>query len=166
MILTVHDRKGQKDRTEPIPEAASVVAEVLDKFGSETIGMAYATESANINAMLQDLKKPEVEEAIASLSDFGYLVKQLEAAQREFETAFLQYVSMKIEKEKLLSATKLRFIILTQINDEIVMYLNGVVLSSPELYKDCAEVVAKVIETNNSKVRNRGKKHNEEPSSI
>ncbi len=75
-------------------------------------------------------------------------------------------MDQKIVKEKLLSATKLRFIILTQINDEIVMYLNGVVLSSPEVYKDCAEVVAKVIETNNSKVRNRGKKHNEEPSTI
>ncbi len=56
MILTVNDRKGQKDRTVPISEAASVVAEVLDKFGSETISMAYAAESANINALLQDLK--------------------------------------------------------------------------------------------------------------
>ncbi len=98
----------------PISQAASVVAEELDKYGSETISMAYANESANINAMLQDLKKPEVEVAIASLSDFGYLVKQLEAAQREFETAFLQFVGMKIEKEKLLLATKLRFIIFTQ----------------------------------------------------
>ena len=139
-----------------ISQAASVVAEVLDKFGSETISMAYANESANINALLQDLKKPEVEEAIASLSDFGYLVKQLEAAQREFETAFLQYVATEIDKEKLLSATKLGFIIRTQINNEIVMYLKGIVLSKPEVYKKFAEVVAKVIETNNSKVRNRG----------
>ncbi len=75
-------------------------------------------------------------------------------------------MDQKIEKEKLRSATKLREVIRTQINNEIVVYLKGMVLSKPGQYKDCAEVVAKVIETNNSKVRNRGKKHNEEPSSI
>ncbi len=118
------------------------------------------------NALLQDLKKPEVEEAIASLPGLVDLIKGLEAAQQEFETAFLQFVDMKIEKEKLHSATKLRFVIRTQINKEIVVYLKGVALSKPELYKDCAGVVAKLIDTNNSKVRNRGKKANEEPSSI
>ena len=40
----------------PISQAASVVAEELDKYGFETINLAYAAESANINAMLQDLK--------------------------------------------------------------------------------------------------------------
>ena len=47
----------------------------------------------------------------------GYLVTLLEAAQREFETAFLKFVSMKIGKEKLLSATKLSFIIRPQLNN-------------------------------------------------
>ncbi len=103
---------------------------------------------------------------MVSLPGLVDLIKGLEAAQQEFETAFLQFVDMKIEKEKLHSATKLRFVIRTQINKEIVVYLNGVALSKPVQYKDCAGVVAKVIETNNSKVRNRGKKHNEEPSSI
>ncbi len=138
-----------------ISQAASVVAEELDKYGFETISLAYSAESANINALLQDLKKTDVVIAIASLPDFGYLVNQLVDAQQEFETAFLQYVSMEIDKEKLLSATKLGFIIRTQINKEIVMYLKGIVLSKPEVYKKCAEVVAKVIDTNNSKVRNR-----------
>jgi len=50
-----------------ISKAAMVVAVELDKYGFETIDMAYATESASINALVQDLKKPDVEEAIASL---------------------------------------------------------------------------------------------------
>ena len=141
-----------------ISEAASVVAEELDKYGFETIDMAFATESANINALLKDLKKKKVAEAIAILPGLSDLIQQLEASQEEFETAYLQVVDMKIEKEKLKSATKLGRVIRTQINTEIIVYLNAMAMSKPDTFKDCAKVVGKVIANNNSKVRNRLKK--------
>ena len=106
-------------------QAALVIADVLDKHGFETINLAYAAESANINALLLDLKKPDVNVAIATLPGLMDLISGLEAAQQEFETAFLQVVDLKIEKEKLSSATKLRAVIRTQINNELIVYLNG-----------------------------------------
>ena len=149
-----------------ISKAATVVAVELDKYGFETIDMAYATESASINAMLQDLKKPDVEEAIASLPGLGDLIKQLKAAQQEFETTYLQFVGQKIEKGKLLSASKLRTVMRTQINNEIAVYLNAMALSMPDQYKDSAEVIKMVIDNNNIKVRNRLKKPGEEESTL
>ncbi len=141
-----------------ISAAAAVVAEEIDKYGFEIIDMAYATESANINALLRDLKKKKVAEAIAILPDLSDLIKELEASQEEFETAYLQLVDLKIEKEKLISATKLGRVMREQINTELIVYLNGMSRSMPDTFKDCAEVVGTVIADNNSKVRNRLKK--------
>ena len=118
-----------------IGQAASVVAAELDKYGFEIIDMGYATESANINALLQDLKKPEVRAAIAKLRDLKYLIGKLEAAQEEFEAAYLQFVGVKIEKGKLKSATKLRNVLRDQINNELIVYLNGMAMSKPDTYK-------------------------------
>lgn len=147
-----------------ISEAASLVAAELDKYGFEIINLGYAIESANINALLQDLKKPEVTAAIAILPGLNDLIPLLDAAQQEFETAFLQFVDLEIEKEKWISASKLRTIICTQINKEFIVYLNGMALSKADPYKDCAEVIKVLIENNNSKVRNRAKKPGEKPS--
>ncbi len=141
-----------------ISKAASIVAEVLDKYGLETVDMAYATESANINALLQDFKKPKVSEAIDILPGLSDLILQLEAAQEEFETAFLKVLELKIEKKKLISATKLGRVMRKQINTEIIVYLNAMAMSTPDTFKDCARVVEEVIENNNRKVKNRLKK--------
>ena len=149
-----------------ISNAATVIADELDKYGFEIIDLAYATESANINALLQDLKKPEVKKAIASLPGLGDLIIQFEAAQQEFETAFLQLVDLKIEKGKLSSATKLRAIIRTQINNEVVVYLNAMAQAKPNKYKECADVIGMIIDNNNSKVRNRMKKPVEEQVTV
>jgi hypothetical protein len=148
-----------------ISAAGSVVAAELDKYGFEIINLAYAVESANINALLQDLKKPEVTAAISILPGLNDLIQLLEAAQQEFETAFLQFVDLKIEKEKWISASKLRTIICSQLNEEFIVYLNGMVLSKPDQYKACADVVGMLIANNNSKVQNRLKKPDEEQSS-
>ena len=147
-----------------ISQAASVIAAELDKYGFEIINIGYTAESANINALLQDLKKPEVRAAIAKLRDLKYLIAKLEAAQEEFEAAYLQFVGINIEKGKLKSATKLRNVLRNQINNELIVYLNGMAMSKPDTYKDCAEVVAGVIAANNSTVRNRLKKPGEDPS--
>lgn len=138
-----------------IRNAAAVVQIELEKYGLATINLAYALESAHINAMLKDLDKPKVKEAVAILPGLSDLIQELAVSQNEFEEAFLKLVDVKIEKEKLLSASKLRTVISLQINDELIVYLKAMALSKPEIYKDCATVIGKVIENNNQKVRNR-----------
>lgn len=138
-----------------IKTAAKVVQIELDKYGLETINLAYAVESAYINAMLKDLDKADVKDAVAVLPGLGNLILELSASQNEFEEAFLKLVDLEIDKDKLLSASKLRKLIRLQVNNELIGYLNSMALSKPEIYKDCATVIEKVIENNNQKVRNR-----------
>lgn len=145
-----------------VSESAACVALELDKYGFETIDMAHATESANINALLKDLKKPEVVDAISNLPGFSDLITQLEAVQQEFESAFLQFVDVKIAQGKILSASKLAKVMRLQINKELVLYLDAMALSKPKQYKQCADVIEVIIESNNSKVRNRLKKPGDE----
>ena len=149
-----------------ISKAGSLIAVELDNYGFEIIELAYAIESANINALLLDLKKPDVKEAIASLPGLDGLIKLLNATQQEFESAYLKLVGQQIEKEKLLSASKLRVLIRKQLNNELILHLNAMTKSMPDSYKACAEVVAKVVSVNNSKVRNRLKKPGEKDSEV
>lgn len=148
---------------ENISGAAQIVMNELDKYGLETIKMSYSSESANINALLEDFKKPEVAAAIQVLPGMQSLVDQLKIDQKEFETSYLVHVGQKIENQELLSATKLRFIIRDIINKHIVVYLNAMSQALPDEYKECADVVATIIEENNQLVRNRYNKVTETP---
>lgn len=143
-----------------INQAATVVEKELDKYGIETTKLAYAVESASINALLKDLEKTNVKEAIALLPELSNLIQELDASQREFEAAYLQFVGLTIAKQKLLSASKLRNLIREQINEEFIVYMNGMALSGGEVYKDCAKVMEKLIENNNQKVRERLNRQN------
>lgn len=140
---------------ERVKAAAEVVRKELDKYGFETIRLAYDEESASINALLDDLKKPEVVEAVRKLYGMELLINTLGEAQKEFEAAALEFVGIKIGESKLLSATKLTRKMIKQLNDDLLPYLVSMEKSKPDLYKDCAEVIRAIIENNNSKVRNR-----------
>lgn len=156
IFLEVKAKEHWHDKS--ISDAAVRLGEELDKYGFETIKLAYADESASINALLLDLKEPDVVVAISKLPGFDGLISRLHESQEEFESAFIQFVSKKIEKRKILSATRLSKLICKQVNEEIMVYLSGIALAKPELYKECLDVLEKIIEINNSKVRNRLKK--------
>ncbi|NJN28740.1 MAG: hypothetical protein HC819_23545 [Cyclobacteriaceae bacterium] len=151
---------------EAISSAAAIVAAELDKYDSDIIVMPYGMESANINAMLQDFKKAEVVAAMKTLSGLSELVVQLDAAQRTFEAAYLQFIDQRIESKKYLSATVLGRLLTRQINNEIALYLNAMSKARPDTFAACAEVVKMIIENSNAKVKNRNKKPDEEQSDI
>lgn len=149
---------------EVVKEAAKQVDKELDKYGFETIKLAYDEESANINALLQDLKKPEAVEAISKLYGLDMLISKLDEVQKEFERASLEFVGIKIDQGKLLSATKLSRKMIKQLNEELLTYLVSMAKAKPEVYEDCAEVIRAIVDKNNSKVRNRADSSVEEPS--
>ena len=142
---------------ETIKNAALTVMDVLDNYGIETVGLSYAEESANINALLEDFKKEEVASAIQELQGLDTLLNQLKKDQQDFESAYLQAVDQKLENKRLASATSLNKLLCKQINDGLVVYLNAMSLAQPATYKACAEVVAEIIDQNNRKVRNRAR---------
>lgn len=138
-----------------IQYAALSVMKVLDNYGIDTVGLSYADESANINALLEDFKKDGVAAAIQLLPGLGSLIAQLQRDQEDFETTYLQAVGQKLENKRLASATSLNRLLCKQINEGLVVYLNAMTLAQPATYKACAEVIAEIIDENNRRVRNR-----------
>lgn len=151
-------------RDAQIKEAAKVIDKELDKYGFETINLAFSTESTNINALLKDLNKPKVVEAISMLPGLNVLISHLKEAQDDFHEAWIEFVDLQLANEKTLSATKLGKLVRNQINRELVIYLQGAANAKPEVYKECFDVITEIIEINNNKVRNRKGKSDDKSS--
>lgn len=149
-------------RDPQIKAAGLRIDKELAKYGHKTINLAYADESASINALLEDFKKPDVVEAIQKLPGMNVLINWLATDQKEFEKAFDELVDLQLANKKTLSATRLSKLILVHINEEILVYLRGVAKSKPEIYKAHLEKIEEFIEINNKKVKERLAKPDED----
>ncbi|MBI9065222.1 MAG: hypothetical protein JEZ14_24775 [Marinilabiliaceae bacterium] len=141
-----------------VREAAEQVYKVIEKYGLHTINKSYAEESANINALLCDLEEEEIKAAVTSLNGFAGLLNQLEMTQKEFEAAYLQEVKQKVDADKNRSATELSLELRSQLNKELVTYVNTMARVRPVEYQGVAEELAVIIEDSNRRVRSRLKK--------
>lgn len=137
--------------------AASIIMTELERYGLETTGLSYGEESATINALLEDFKKPQVADALEKIPGLNTLILQLEKDQNDFATAFLKTMGDKADAKQVASATSLRKTLVKLINDGLVVYLNAMAIAQPATYKACASLIAEIIEENNRKVRNRRK---------
>jgi len=138
--------------------AAEQIYAVIAKYGLRTINKSYAEESASINALLCDLQEEENKAAVTGLNGFAGLLNQLEMAQKEFEAAYLQEVEQKVDADKNQSATELSLELRSQLNKELVTYVNTMAKVRPVKYQDVAEELAVIIEDSNRRVRSRLKK--------
>jgi len=151
---------------EAISTAALLISDELDKYGYDTINMAYGTESANINALLQDMKKPEVSQAIAVLQGLDQLLTLLAEAQKNFEAAYLSFIDDNIQNESLAPASGISKEIRRLINRELNVYLSAMAKAKPETYGEAAKVVTEIIKNNNSKVRTRLKRNSKQGDAV
>jgi len=142
-----------------IANAASIVMDVIEKYGMETIRLAYPIESAKINALLTDFNKAEIKTAIAQLPGFSSLIEQLHAQQQNFEVGHSSELDIKIEESKILSASRLKSLVRNQINSELMLYLNAMAKAQPEVFMVPNDKINALIEENNSRVRNRLKRN-------
>ena len=138
-----------------IVEAAKEIQKILDNYGMEMLNMSYSAESANINALLNDLKKTKLAPVIEKLHGFNTLIVQLEKDQKIFEVAFQEYIARKAEQSKMLSAGKLADMVKNQINRELNKYLDVMATVKPEIYAECTNKIETIIRDNNAKVKAR-----------
>jgi len=141
--------------------AAEQVYKVIEKYGLRTINKSYAEEGASINALLYDLEEEENKAAVTSLNGFAGLLNQLEMAQKEFEAAYLLEVEQKVDADKNRSGTELSLELRSQLNKELVTYVNTMAQVRPLEYQRVAEELAIIIEDSNRRVRSRLKKADE-----
>ncbi|MCG6185902.1 DUF6261 family protein [Maribellus maritimus] len=91
-----------------VKAAAQKVKKIFDKNGVSITGKSYASESSLVASLLNDLAKPNLQDAIAQLSGCAELIAALQAAQSEFEAARLAYEQEKAQESTAISASGLK----------------------------------------------------------
>lgn len=138
-----------------VKAAARIVMNEIEKYGLETVGESYATESSHVSSLLGDLRKSKVKKAIDLLPGVAPLVAELDAAESDFEQTSLVQEEEKAKAGKLKSATVLKKEVVGIINDRLVDYLKVMLLVNKATFGDFARTVARIIADSNSTVRKR-----------
>ena len=94
---------------------------------------------------------------IAKLDGVNMLVDQLITTQADFETAYLDYVSQKVDNKETLPAYRLSELIQAQINQELLVYLEGMIQADPTKFINTYQLIVTIVQDHNSKVKNRNK---------
>jgi hypothetical protein len=138
-------------------EAALVVENVLEQYGLSIQNEDYAAESADIKSLLNDLSKPDVVAAIANLKGVAETISALDAAQQDFENVALLQAEGESVKKDLASASKLKKEAITEININLVGYMNTMAKVNPATYEATTKTIAELIDKNNELVKRRRK---------
>lgn len=138
-------------------EAALVVENVLEQYGLSIQNEDYATESADIESLLNDLSKPDVVLAMAKLQGVPETVSILDTDQQDFENLALQQAEGESVKKDLVSASKLKKESIAEINDNLMSYMNTMAKVTPATYEATAKTIAELIDKNNELVKRRYK---------
>lgn len=145
----------------PDPEietAALQVEKIFDKYGLAITGESYATESALIVSMLDDLSKPKLQLAITLLSGCAEIVAELQATQDDFEEARIIYKSEKAEEGTNENATTFKKEVLQVLIGKVMVYLHAIELVDEPVYGAFTRTVAQIILDNNETVKRQDKK--------
>jgi len=138
-------------------EAASVVEYVLEQYGLSIQHEDNASESADIESLLNDLAKPDVVLAIAKLQGVSETISALDTAQKDFENVALQQAEGESAKKDLASASQLKKEGITEINTNLIGYMNTMAKVNPAKYAATAKTIAELIDKNNELVKRRRK---------
>jgi hypothetical protein len=151
--------QGFTHHPDPAVKAAAVkVDDVLDRYGLSVTDESYSTESSLINSLLTDLAKPNMQEAIAALSGCAELIAALQTAQEAFEQTRIAYEEEKAQKGTETNATTLKKEVIDVINNQLVVYLDAMMLVDEATYGAFVRTVAEIIDATNEMVKRRRKK--------
>ena len=138
-------------------EAAVVVEAVLEQYGMGIQNADYAEESADVESLLNDLAKPDVVTAIAKIQGVAETISALAASQQDFENVALQQAEGESVKNDLVSASQLKKNAITEINTNLVGYMNTMAKVNPATYEATARIIAELVDKNNELVKRRYK---------
>jgi hypothetical protein len=146
----------------PEPEiraAAEVVMNEFDKYGLAMVSESYEVETSHVSSMLEDFTKPKVQVAIALLTGVAQLITELDAAENDFEQTSITYDEEKAKEGAMENATNIKKEVVKLINENLLVYLNAMVIVNAAKYGGFSQTVAQIIEDNNVAVRKRRKKN-------
>lgn len=147
----------------PKPEfsdAADRLLAVVDKYGAGIIRLAYGEESTKLESALLDLKAEELRHSIESLPCIAELIELLQVSQSKFHAAQAHFDSVQGAVADRTTASDLRKMLLSFINDKFIIYLQTMEMLQPDRYKQYCNSVAETIEATNSNIYQRRKSKN------
>ncbi|MDE5423706.1 DUF6261 family protein [Ancylomarina sp. DW003] len=134
---------------------ATKTQETLDRYGLKITSASYTNESAEVRALIKDLKAPELAEARASIPDLDGLIGNLEASQAAFDVSAGKHLENLANRENSKSATVIAKELREIINDDLGTYIAAMAKAVPAKYKAFADLMNVLIDENNRKVRDR-----------
>lgn len=147
---------------EETKQAAEKLQAVFVRYGTSITRKSYSEASANIEALLVDLKKPSLETAIEKLSGVQETITALHQAQTQFNEVRLSNDTILSNNAKKLKSADLKKILLLSINQQLLPFISSAKLINGEKYEHFANVVEQLINEMNSVIKARTKKGSEE----
>jgi hypothetical protein len=138
-----------------IKAAAAKVLAVLEHYGLSILKESYAIESSLVNSMLGDLKKANLQDAIAACSGCAELIGAVQAAEDDFEATSIAYEEGQGQESTLETATAIKKQVVALINQKLVVHLRAMEQAYVETYGPFARTVGEIIATNNEAVKRR-----------
>ena len=145
-----------KWNTEKYTLSAKKIWDVLKRHGLNLDKKSYEQKSGLLESLLIELDKPELVEAITTLN-LTELVTFLKDSQKEFSAIYYRSIEEEAGKEIVVAATLLKKDAYSTLK-KTVGYLNSIVHTKPEVYKDIHGEMAELINILNQKIRIRRRK--------
>jgi hypothetical protein len=136
-------------------KSALRINETLDRYGIQITSDSYTIESAQIRAMLSDLKAPELADDLKIIPDLPALIVNLEQSQKVFDNANAKLLEQKQERQTSKPASVLAFECKNIVNAELIGYIGAMEQANPDKYKVFSDMLETLINDANAKVRDR-----------
>ncbi|WP_289053058.1 DUF6261 family protein [Carboxylicivirga marina] len=109
---------------ESISNTATLLFNMIDKYGLEVKKKSYREEYPLLGSMLTESKTEPYPAYIAQLNGCAERFNRLETAVNHFNTKQNAYLSVKDDERNLASATDIKKQLIRFINEELIAYLN------------------------------------------
>ncbi len=138
--------------------SANNLLAIFSKYGLKITQTSYASESALMDSLLEDMAAPEVQNDIANLSGCAEIITELQTTQDEFKSAHFSWEEKKAQEGLSLCATDIKKKVISCVNEKIIPYLKAMQLANGAVYGELTQTVAQIINDNNDTVKKRRKK--------
>ena len=145
---------------ESLQAHGSKLAEVFNKYGLKIIHENYSSQSNLIESLLSDLQAESLKLSVEALAGVSQAIANVRKGQDAFAKLRAEYEQAIVQRESLVSATKLRKPLLETIN-KTVEYLSAMQMAYPEKYDAFVGLASQVIKSVNNAIKARGKKSSE-----
>lgn len=140
---------------ENMRSAASRLFKVIDKYGLKLAKANYASESALLKSVFDEIETGNMREQMAELPSVSEAYENLIVSEEKFHNERIRYQQANAEESVLVVASEIKKDIIDLINDKLVKYLDAMLMVQPDRYEKLYRVVSEIIETNNLRVSKR-----------